>query len=353
MWEMTGNAQQRNSPRILVQTNIHADSNFRRHINTFDWADADPVRREWVKALRPGDRLQLYAIARHPGWQNFVQKVKITIHYYEKADKDDYRYTSAEELSESFKRLRRTLEQHSRECFLSRRPKVVIYHQSLFSESGILNSILPLAREKTGITAIILGKFQLHFNHNKTESSTHQNRDINCAALRLNGYKIDDPSIDDVWVDIEDLQRENIKVLGMLDMRGHYNMWRGLAFEHSYKLLHDLVVSKKLDGVDLNLDLAEAQKDTAKKKRASLEDIIRLIDSLYADFGSGFIITMTTFAEALLDSDTNQQDDQFQYRTLELQRKELISWYNVRIFSVSSNKDGDDQTELAPIFVAN
>lgn len=349
LWEMTGNAR----PRIRVQTNLHADLNFRRHINTFDWAEANQERKEWVKALRPGDRLQLYAIARFPGWLNFVQKVKITIHYYEKADKDDNRDKSAEELLENSKKPRRNLERNSGEGFISHRPKVVIYHQSLYSESGILTSIRPLAREKTGITAIILGKFQLHFNHSKIESPTHQSRDVSCAALHLNGYKIDDPSIEDVWVDIEYLQHENIKALGMLDMRGKYNMWRGLAFEHSYKLLHELVVLRRLDGIDLDLDLPETRKDMAKEIGVSLKDIIRLIDSLYADFGSDFIITMTTSAEALLKSDINQQDNGFQYQSLELQRGELISWYNVRIFSVSSNRD-DDQIRTsasAPIFV--
>lgn len=359
--EMKGNAERKSLPRIRVQTNIHADYQFRRHVNTFDWADPNQERREWVKALRPGDRIQLYAIARYPGWQNFVQKVKMTVHYYGKALKEDDRDHSARELKNPTKS-RRTRGKSSGEDVIAHQPKVVIYHRSLHSESGILTSLRPLAREETGITAVILDKFQLRFNDNQTDFPTQESREVRHAALYLDEYKMDDSSIEDIWVDIEYLQHENIKVLGMLAMRGDYNAWGGSAFEYSYKLLHELVVSRKLDGIDLDLDsyLAETQEGNVEteKKRASLADVVRLIDSLHTDFGSDFLITMTTFAEALLDvSDENQQGgNSFDYRALELQRGEFISWYNVRTFNCKSSSQGVDHQagttdDSAPIFV--
>ena len=360
MWELISNAEQKSSSRIRVQTNVHADPKFRRHVNTFDWADPNQERREWIRALHPGHRIQLYAIARYPGWRNFVQKVKMTIHYYEKAQKEDGRNISAKELKD----LTKSTETHGKnsgEDDAFHRPKVVIYHQSLHSESGILTSLRPLAREETGITAVILGKFQLRFNHKEPDFQTHESGAISHAALNLNEYNVDDSSIEDIWNDIEYLQHENIKVLGMLAMRGDHNAWGGSAFEHSYKLLRELVVSRKLDGIDLNLDsyLVETQEGNKakEKKRASIEDVIRLIDSLHADFGSDFLITMTTNAEALLDSGENQQgENSFQYRALELQRGQFISWYNVRIFNVDHSLQGIDRhTEVlnnsAPIFV--
>lgn len=314
-------------------------------------------RREWVQALRPRDRIQLYAIAKYPGWQNMVQKVQIDIHYYEKAQMEDNGNSSAEELKALEKpKSGRSGGENSREDFISRRPKVVIYHQSLHSENGILTSLRSLAREETGITAVILGKLQLHFIHDGTDSQTHKNRDVNHAALYLNEYAVDDSSVEDVWVEVEYLQQANIKVLGMLTMRGNDNTWGDTAFMHSYQLLRELIVSKKFDGIDLDLDLLEDRTVIAEEKGASLEDVIRLIDSLHTDFGSDFIITATTCAEALLNSnsDQNQQGQGFQYRALELQRGELMSWYNVQIFSDSSPRPSDDQigpTNPAPIFV--
>lgn len=159
MWKITGNAQQKNSPRIRMQINIHVDSNFRKHINIFDWGNVNQKRKKWVKILRSENRLQFYARTMFFDWEIFVQKVKITIHYYEKVDKNDYKYTSVEKLSKNFKKSGRIFERNSGKGFFSRRPKIVIYHQFFFFESGILNFIRLLAREKIEITIIIFGKF--------------------------------------------------------------------------------------------------------------------------------------------------------------------------------------------------
>lgn len=230
MREIKGNAKNADSPRIRVQTNIHADLKFRRHVNTFDCADPLRERREWVQALRPGDRLQLYAMAKYPGWQNFVQKVEIKIHYHEKAQKEDSGKSSAKEPKDLAKsNSRRTRKENSEESFSFRQPQVVIYHQSLHSDSGILISLRPLAREGTGITAVILGKFQLHFNRDGTDPSTHRSSDVNHTALYLNEFSVDDSSLEDIWDDIGYLQHENIKVLGTLSVREKHNTWGDVA----------------------------------------------------------------------------------------------------------------------------
>lgn len=348
--EMTGNAEQKNFSGIRVQPNIHVDFKFRRHLNTFDWNDPDQERKEWVRSLRPGDRIQLYATARYFGWKFYVQMVKMSVRYNEEARREGDRDRSAA-ASKIFTKSTRTRSKKSSEDNVSRQPRTVIYHQCLHSESGIPTSLRPLAREETGLTAVILGKFQLRFNHNKAAFPTHESTENCYAKMYLHECELDDSSIENIWNDIEYLQHENIKVLGMLTMQGDYS-WKGPAFEHSYRLLHGLVVSKKLDGIDLDLaEIPQWDDDTAKEqKRALLDDVIRLIDKLHADFGAGFIITMTIYVEALLDmSDENQQNinNSFDYRALELQRGDLIDWYNVRIFSDNNRRRQgiDRQTE--------
>ena len=76
-----GNIEQRQSSRVRVQNNVHADLKPRTHINIFDRAGPDQQRSEWVRALRRGDRIQLYARAMYSSWVDCVQKAKITIRY--------------------------------------------------------------------------------------------------------------------------------------------------------------------------------------------------------------------------------------------------------------------------------
>jgi hypothetical protein len=360
VWGKTDDAEQMQSPRIRVQTNVHADSNFRTHVNIFDCAGPNQERREWVQALRPGNRIQLYAKGTYPAWLNFVQKAEITIRYHEVVGGKVIGDGSMDELPEEIRKLK-TFEQDPQEP-PPHQPKIVIYHQSFHAESGILTSLRPLVQEKTGITAVILGKFHLHLSHKDTEMPAQKNGGNGSAAIYLNEYAIDDSSIEGIWVDIEYLQREGVKVIGMLSICGNDNIcdderkWLGscddLTFEPFYKALHDLVVSRRLDGFNLDTDVPKTHVN-AEGERVSLQKVTRLIDSLHADFGSNFIIVMTASAEALLSPDTNQQDNCLDYRTLELQRGHLISWYNVRIFNACGHGDGqnDGIRESAPNFV--
>ena len=350
-------AEQKDTPRIRVQTNLHADFNFHTHVNTFDCIGPNQERRQWVDGLRPGSRIQLYATAMYPGWQNYVQKAAITIRYQEvtegKVTEDD----AIENLPGRIQKLN-TCAPESMGSGFPQRPKVVIYHQTLHAESGVLISLRPLVRENTGVTAVILGIFHVYMHHKETVSVAGDQ--IN-ESIRLNEYAIDDPGIEEIWVDVKYLRREGVKVLGMLSMRQlgcvadddkiRLGSHEDLTFERYYGALHDLVVSTGLDGIDLDIDGLERH---VKREEmiVSLQGVIRLIDRLHDDFGSNFIITITASAKILLGADLNQPINSIDYQALELQRGHLINWYNVQIFS---GRHDDDETgatrNSASIFV--
>lgn len=320
-------------------------------MNTFDYADPDQERRDWVQALRPGDRVQLYALAMYPGWQNFVQRAEITIRYHEVTREQGTEDDSIEDLPETHWKPK-PLEQNPREPPPYHEPKVVIYHQSLHMENGILTFLRPLVQQKTGITAVILGNFRLYWNCKETPIPALDHEGSGRDAVFLNQYALDDSSIAGLWADIEYLQREDIKIIALLSFcrndRTSNNdcKWLGScddsAFERCYELLHDLVVSRGLDGINLDTDVSENSVNT-EKGGVTLEGLTRLIDRLHADFGSRFTIVLTASVESLLSTETSRKGHGIDYRALELQRGHLISWYNVPIFSCCTH--GNDQKD--------
>ena len=325
----------------------------------FGYAGPDQERNEWTQALHQGDRIQLYAKAMYPGWQNYVQKAQITIRYHDMVVGEGSGDASVENLPAKTQKLI-TLEQDPQKRAPSHQPKVVIYHQSLLAESGIPTTLRPLVKEKTGITALILGNFHIRMNHKATGMQTQEIGDNSSVAIYLNEYAIEDPNIEDLWADVEYLHTAGIKVIGLLNMceegdrlQGEHNSigsCDGLSFERSYKALHDLVVSRNLVG--FNLDTENFPNDVnTEKNMVSLQGVSRLIDRLHTDFGPDFIIVMTASAEALLSSHTDQESTGIDYRTLEIQRGHLINWYNVRIFSRSErDRDRTDETRFPRTF---
>ena len=354
-----GNTEQRQSSRVRVQNNAHADFYFRTHINVFDSSGPDRERREWVQALRHGDRIQLYAKAMYPAWKNYVQKAKITIRYQDIVAANVLGDAPIAELPEKIQRLT-TLEQDQRQGAPSHQSKVVIYHQSLHADSGMLISLRPLVRKKTRVTAVILGDFHLRMNHKVTDMQSQKVKGNSSATIYLNEYAINDPYIEDIWFDVEYLQTKGIKVVCMLSMCGDGAMpegegdWLGscdsLTFERSYKALHDLVVSRRLDGLNIDTEVCEDAMNV-EEERVSLQGVIRLIDRLHIDFGPNFVIVLTASAEALLSTDKTQRPTDIDYRTLEVQRGHLINWYSVRIFGPRElSGDPRNDIRLAPTF---
>ena len=269
-----------------------------------------------------------------------VQEAKITIRYHDMVAREGSKDFSTEELPAKIQRSS-TLEQDTRGRSSFHQPKVVVHHQSLHSESGVPTSLRPLVREETGITALILGNFHICMDHKVTSMNLQGNEGNSSATMYLNDFALDDPDIEDIWVDVKYLQAEGVKVIGMLNMYGVDSLGScdDLTFERSYNVLHDVVVSRGLDGFNLDTEV-RGEVVNAEDERMSLQAINRLIDRLNTDFGSNFIIVMTASAEALLSTDGNQKSTEIDYRALETQRGHLISWYNVRIFSSYERSGG-------------
>ncbi|MCJ1390888.1 hypothetical protein MMC18_003749 [Xylographa bjoerkii] len=90
------------------------------------------------------------------------------------------------------------------------------------------------------------------------------------------------------------------------------------SFKAHYEPLREMVASRGLDGLDL--DVEEAM---------SIAAVIRLIDLLKADFGTGFLITLAPVATAI----RAQQDlSGFDYEVLEKAFGHKIAWYNTQFY---------------------
>lgn len=91
------------------------------------------------------------------------------------------------------------------------------------------------------------------------------------------------------------------------------------TFESYYQPLHALLTSKRLQGLDLDVE-----------EQVSLPGIVRLIDRLKADFGADFLITLAPVATALLPGQPHLSG--FDYKLLEAMRGGAIAWYNTQFY---------------------
>ena len=188
-------------------------------------------------------------------------------------------------------------------------PRIITYYQTHHDATGKLISTLPLLNEPDiGLTHLIL-------------AAIHINEDP--AGLTLNDHPPSHPRFITLWAELRILQAAGIKVLGMLGgaAKGSYQRLDGpeIMFEMYYAPLRDLIRSRGLDGLDLDVE-----------EPMSLAGVVRLIDRLRADFGPNFIITLAPVAAALLDSKRNLSG--FDYEALEVMRGHEIAWYNTQFY---------------------
>ena len=308
-----------------------------------------------MKSLQPGDRIQLYAVAMYPGWHNYVQEAEITVNYREVIGKEGQNEERREDFLQDFQGF--TLAERDRVRNTQIKPSVVVYHQSLHADNGIMISLRPLVRENTSVAAVILGNFYLYLNDKEPSLSTPGTEGNGGASICLNDYAMDDSSIGDLWTDTEYLQKAGIKIIGLLSLRAddtsdNKNILKGendSAFQDCYQLLHGLVVSRRLDGLNLDVGISEnfvpAEGGTITHKGA-----IQLRDRLHADFGAGFVLSITTSVQALLSDNGNMATEIFDIREIELQRGHLINWYIVPIFG-PTNLQATDNRDPSPLYV--
>lgn len=93
------------------------------------------------------------------------------------------------------------------------------------------------------------------------------------------------------------------------------------TFEMYYLPLRDLIRSRNLDGLDLDVE-----------EFMTLDGIIRLIDRLKSDFGADFIVTLAPVAAALMSGNPEHNLSGFDYEALEVMRGSKISWYNTQFY---------------------
>ena len=190
-------------------------------------------------------------------------------------------------------------------------PRVVCYHQTHYNKNGDFVSALPLITECVdfvGISHLIIAA--IHVNERPGD-------------LTLNDDPPDAPKHDSLWEEVKVFQDVGVKVLGMLGgaAKGSFARLDGsdASFEAFYIPLRDMVRSHEFDGLDLDVE-----------EEMSLGGIIRLIDRLKADFGQGFILTMSPVATALQG---RQHLSGFDYEALEVMRGSSIECYHVQFYN--------------------
>lgn len=186
--------------------------------------------------------------------------------------------------------------------------RVICYHQTIVPGGGQYVSMLPLLRNNTGITHIVIAAF-------------HINEDPD--GITLNNDPPDSAMFDPLWQELPLLQQREVQVMGMLGgaAPGSFERLDGNQeqFECYYRPLLAVIRRHGLDGLDLDVE-----------EPMSLSGIMRLIDRLKADMGDEFIITLAPVAAALLGIGNLSG---FDYRELEQARASKISWYNTQFYN--------------------
>ncbi|KAI5926430.1 glycoside hydrolase superfamily [Camillea tinctor] len=191
--------------------------------------------------------------------------------------------------------------------------RVVIYYQTTnFNNSDTSHvSLLPLINSapEVSVTHVLVGAV-----HIVDED----------GGIRLNDFPPDNERFDQVWSDTAALQVAGVTVMAMVGgaAAGSWSRLDGDddQFERYYGPLHDMIGAYNLEGLDLDVE-----------QSMSLSGIIRLIDRLKADFGSGFIVTLAPVGSALTEGGANLSG--FDYFELEGQRGDQIAWYNGQFYS--------------------
>ena len=190
------------------------------------------------------------------------------------------------------------------------KPKVVVYHQTHF-RNGHFVSVLPLITEAEvaiGTTHLIIAA--IHLNNIPGD-------------ITLNDDPPNAPKFDQLWEEVATFQDVGVPVLGLLGgaAQGSFRRLDGsdAEFEAFYMPLRDLIRQRDLNGLDLDVE-----------EQMSLNGVVRLIDRLKADFGSGFLITLAPVATALQG---RQHLSGFDYEALEVMRGNSISWYNTQFYN--------------------
>jgi hypothetical protein len=186
-------------------------------------------------------------------------------------------------------------------------PRVIVYHQTHHTREGQPVSILPLLPNCTHVIVAAL-----HLNDPP-------------GNITLNDHPPTHPRNHTLWAETQVLRATGIKILALLGGAAQGSFTRldldDATFESYYIPLRDLIRSKQLDGLDLDVE-----------EPMTLAGVIRLIDRLKLDFGPDFIITLAPVAAALMSDRPEHNLSGFDYEALEVYRGSQIAWYNTQFY---------------------
>ncbi|WP_016907634.1 glycosyl hydrolase family 18 protein [Streptomyces xiaopingdaonensis] len=180
--------------------------------------------------------------------------------------------------------------------------RTVVYYQTQF-DGDTLISPKELTNHDAGATDVIVGAVHL------TDDD----------KARLNDDPHDAGRFDDMWSDLADVQSEGVHVLGMVGgaAQGSFTNLEN-DFDAYYPKLKEVVEAHGLDGLDLDVE-----------EEIDLSTITRLIDTLRADFGDDFLITLAPVATALKGGGNLSG---FGYDRLYEERGDAIDWFNTQFY---------------------
>ncbi|WP_158372683.1 glycosyl hydrolase family 18 protein [Cellulosimicrobium cellulans] len=183
-------------------------------------------------------------------------------------------------------------------------PRVVAYYQTIYESDADGRRYVDPTPLVGAVTDLELG-------------AIHLNDD---GSLHVNDITADHPDLAPMWADLAAIQDAGVAVHAFVGGAAP-GTYRNLAddFDRFYPLLRDFLVARDLDGVDLDIE-----------EPFLLADTIHLVETLRADFGPGFTITLTPVAADL--AGRTSFSGGFSYAELEAAVGHQIDWYNTQFY---------------------
>ncbi|KAE9376016.1 glycoside hydrolase family 18 protein [Stipitochalara longipes BDJ] len=206
-------------------------------------------------------------------------------------------------------------------------PRLVIYFQTTHDSNGNPISMLPLiTQQNISLTHLIVCSFHINAG----------------SVIHLNDFPPSDTRFNTLWAETQVLRNASVKIMGMIGgaASGSFDTssldGNATVFSKYYGQLYDTILTYGLQGMDLDVEQKMSQKG-----------ITRLINQLYADFGSDFFITLAPVGTALRNGDNLSG---FDYDDLDAAVGSKIAFYNGQFY----NGFGDmSSTESYDAVIAN
>ena len=186
--------------------------------------------------------------------------------------------------------------------------RVVAYYQTQYDQDAYV-SPAPLAGKATDVLVAAV--------HLQDDATIHLNDDPPSAA-----------KFDPMWTDLNALQDNGVRVEAMLGGAAQGSFAHLAAdFDRYYPPLRAFLSDHGFDGLDLDIE-----------EPFSLADTEHLIDTLHADFGADFTVTLSPVASDL--SGGSSFSGGFSYPQLQQDKGDAIAWYNGQFYNGWGSLDG-------------